>query len=127
MRESQEQQKRDNENSAVKPEKAPAKKHWKDDKETDHILFLKAITKNKGKQPKKRPVKSRTEKSKEIHKQYTNIAKQTTAENEARAKALGETYQTFMAVVPGGTNSTEIGNQVSLIEKSQDSDAQEKT
>ena len=32
-----------------------------------------------------------------------------------------------MAAFPGGTNSTEIGNQVSLIEKSQDSDAPEKT
>ena len=37
MRESQEQQKRDNENSADKPEKAPTKKHRKDDNETDHI------------------------------------------------------------------------------------------
>lgn len=49
MRESQEQQKRDNENSAVKPEKAPAQKHWKEDKEIDHISFLKAATKKQGK------------------------------------------------------------------------------
>ena len=50
MRESQEQQKRDNENSGDKPEKAPAKKHLKDDKETDHI-DSQSNKKNKGKQP----------------------------------------------------------------------------
>jgi len=40
-----------------------------------YISFLKAKkSNNNGKQPKKRPVKARTEKSKEIHKQLSNIA-----------------------------------------------------
>ena len=33
----------------------------------------------------------------------------------------------FMAPFPGGTNSKEIGNQVSLLEELQDSDAEEET
>ena len=67
MQESQEQQKRDNKNTAERPEKALAKKHWKDDKETDNI-DSQSNKKNKGKQPKKGPVKSRADKSKETHK-----------------------------------------------------------
>ena len=126
MRESQEQQKRDNENSADKPEKAPAKKHWKDDKETDHI-DSQSNKKNKGKQPKKGPVKSRADKSKETRKQLSNIASKTTAENEACTKATREIYQTFIAAFPGVTNSIERGNQVSLVEELQDSDAEEET
>ena len=96
MRESQEQQKRDNENSADKPEKAPAKKHLKDDKETDHI-DSQSNKKNMGKQLKKRPVKSRADKSKETRKQLSNIANKTTAENEGCTKATREIYRTFMA------------------------------
>ncbi|KAK2553532.1 hypothetical protein P5673_025017 [Acropora cervicornis] len=126
MRESQEQQKRDNENSADKPEIAPAKKHLKDDKETDHI-DSQSNKKNKGKQPKKRPVKSRADKSKETHKQLSNIANKTTAENEACTKATREIYQTFMAAFPGTNSKETAGNQVSLVEELQDSDAEEET
>ena len=98
----------------------------KDDKETGHI-DSQSNKKNKGKQPKKRPVKSRTDKSKETRKQLSNIANKTTAENEACTKATREIYQTFMAAFPG-TNSKETGgNQVSLVEELQDSDAEEET
>ena len=126
MRESQEQQKRDNENSGDKPEKAPAKKHLKDDKETDHI-DSQSNKKNKGKQPKKRPVKSRADKLKETRKQLSNIENKTTAENEACTKATREIYQTFMAAFPGTKSKETASNQVSLVEELQDSDAEEET
>ena len=129
MQESQEQQKSDNENRALadKAEKAPAKKRKKDDKETDNIDPRSGNKENKGKQPKKGSVKSKADKSKETRKQLSNIANKTTAENEACTKATREIYQTFMAAFPGSTQSKERGNQVSLVEESEDSDAEEET
>ena len=127
MQESQEQQKSDSENRADKPEKAPAKKRKKDDKETDHIDSQKSNKENTGKQAKKGPVKSKADKSKETRKQLSNIANKTTAENEACTKATREIYQTFMAAFPGSTHPKERGNQVSLVEDSEDSDAEEET
>ena len=125
MQESQEQQKSD-ENRADKPEKAPAKKRKKDDKETDHI-DSQSNKENKGKQPKKGPVKSKADKSKETRKQLSNIANKKTAENEACTKATREIYETFMAAFPGTTQSKERGIQLSLVEESEDSDAEEET
>ena len=70
---------------------------------------------------------SRADKSKETLKQLSNIGNKTTAENEACTKATREIYETFMAAFPG-TNSKEIaGNQVSLVEESRDSDAEEES
>ena len=80
---------KDNENRADKPEKAPAKKRKKDNRETHHI-DSQSNKENKGKQPKKGPVKSKTDKSKETRKQLSNIANKTTAENEACTKAVEE-------------------------------------
>ena len=114
------------ENSADKPDRAPAKKHLKDDKETEHI-DSQSNKNNKGKQPKKRPVKSRTDKSKESRKQLSNIANKTTAETKACTKATREIYQTFMAAFPGTNSKETAGNQVSLVEELQDSDAEEDT
>ena len=72
-------------------------------------------------------MKSRADKSKETRKQLSNIPNKTTAENGACTKATREIYQTFMAAFPGGSNSKERANQVSLVEESQDSDAEEET
>lgn len=127
MQESQEQQKSDNENIAHKPKKAPEKKRKKDDKEANHI-DSQSNKENKGKQAKKGPVKSKAGKSKETHKQLSNITTKTTAENEACTKATREIYQTFMAAFPGSiTDSKERGNLVSLVEDSEDSDVEEET
>ena len=60
MWESQEQQKK----TTKTVQKAPAEKHLKVDMETDHI-DSQSNQKNKGKQPRKRSVKSRVDKSKE--------------------------------------------------------------
>ena len=67
------------------------------------------------------------DKSKETRKQLSNIANKMTAENEACTKATKEIYQTFMAAFPGGTQSKDGANQASLVEDSQDSDAEEET
>ena len=72
-------------------------------------------------------MKSRADKSKETRKQLSNIANKTTAENEACTKATREIYQTFMAAFPGTNSKETAGNQVSLVEELQDSDAEEET
>ena len=80
-----------------------------------------------GKATQEGPVKLKADKSKETRKQLSNIANKTTAENEACTKAAREIYQTFMAAFPGGTHSKERCNQVSLVEESEDSDAEKET